>query len=306
MITPILKIENLSHRYSVKWAVKDVNLEIANRGIYGLLGANGAGKSTIMNIACGVLKQTDGTIEICGVDTIKDSVHSRTKIGFLPQQPPLQKELTVMEFLTLSAKLRMIPDKEIRQAIKDVLDICNLEPMKDRLISNLSGGFQQRVGIAQAIIHKPEVVIFDEPTNGLDPNQILDIRSLIRDIAKERTVILSTHILSEVQAICEKIIMIDQGSIVFNGSVEDFNNYISPDSIFVSLAAMPAVELLEKIPGVIEATSISDSEYRVRSKDTKSVIKEIVRLSVENNWDLEEIYYEHTSMNDVFALLSNN
>ena len=306
MNKPILKISNLSHRYSVKWAVKDVNLEIANKGIYGLLGANGAGKSTIMNAACGVIRQTDGTIEICGIDTIADSVNSRTKIGFLPQKPPLQQELTVIEFLKLSAKLRMIPDAEIPKAIDDVVAICNLESMKNRLISNLSGGYQQRVGIAQAIIHKPEVVIFDEPTNGLDPNQILEIRGLVRDIAKDRTVLLSTHILSEVQAICEKIIMIDKGSVVFNGSIDDFNNYITPDTVMVSLLEMPSVSLLEALPEVISVESVSETHYRVRSGNTKAVVKAIVKASVENNWDLEEIYFENTSMDDVFAVLSNN
>ncbi len=305
MNTPVLKIENLSHRYSVKWAVKDINLEIAEKGIYGLLGANGAGKSTIMNISCGVIKQTDGNVEICGIDTIKDSVNSRTKIGFLPQKPPLQMELTVLEYLELCAKLRMIPDKDIPDAIKEVVQICNLEHMKERLISNLSGGYQQRVGIAQAIIHRPEVVIFDEPTNGLDPNQILEIRGLIRDIAKARTVILSTHILSEVQAICDKIIMIDQGSIVFNGTVADFDNYISPDSIYVSLSEMPSTELIEAIPGVISVESINDTEYRVKASGTTDVSKLIVTESVKNNWGLVEIYLEKTSMDDVFALLSN-
>ncbi len=305
MSNPVLKIENLSHRYSVKWAVKDINLEIAAKGIYGLLGANGAGKSTIMNISCGVIKQSSGSVKICGIDTINDSVNSRKKIGFLPQKPPLHAELTVVEYLELSAKLRMIPDKEIPGAINDVIQICNLEHMKDRLISNLSGGYQQRVGIAQAIIHKPEVVIFDEPTNGLDPNQILEIRSLIRDIAKERTVILSTHILSEVQAICDRIIMIDQGTIVFDGTVSDFDNYIAPDSIIVTLDEMPPIDSIQSIPDVTSVEVIEDSKYRIRATNTREIAKLLVAKSVENNWGLVEIYLERTSMDDVFALLSN-
>lgn len=306
MNQPILRIENLSHRYSSKWAVKDFNLEITKKGIYGLLGANGAGKSTIMNIVCGVLKQTNGVVEICGINSINDSVNSRKKIGFLPQKPPLHLELTVVEYLELCAKLRMIPSKHIKQAVLEVLETCHLKHMKDRLISNLSGGYQQRVGIAQAIIHKPEVVVFDEPTNGLDPNQILEIRTLIRDIAKESTIILSTHILSEVQATCDRIIMLNQGGLVFDGSVEDFDNYISPDSIFVTLRQMPPIELIKELDYVINVDIIDNVSYRIYSSNSKETIKQLVKKSVENNWDLEKVYDEHRSMDDVFALLSGN
>ncbi len=302
----IVKIENLSHRYSVKWAVKDINITIDKRGIYGLLGSNGAGKSTIMNIMCGVIKQTDGNVYICGIDTIGNPVASRVKIGFLPQKPPLQNELTVLEYLKHCAVLRLIPKSEVNAALVDVMKICNLEHMKDRLISNLSGGYQQRVGIAQAIIHKPEVVIFDEPTNGLDPNQILEIRGLIRDIAKDRTVILSTHILSEVQAVCDKIIMIENGSVIFNGTVSEFDSYISPDTVYVSLLDMPTIESIESIDGVISAVSLGTTEYRIKCDDTATAIQNIVTASVANGWRLDAINVEKSSMDDIFALLSKD
>lgn len=302
----IIKIENLSHRYSVKWAVKDVNIEIEKRGIYGLLGSNGAGKSTIMNIMCGVIKQTDGNVAICGIDTIDNPVEARVKIGFLPQKPPLYMELTIKEYLYHCAGLRMIPNNKIAEAVNDVLKTCSLEHMQDRLISNLSGGYQQRVGIAQAIIHKPELVVFDEPTNGLDPNQILDIRGLIRDIAKDRTVILSTHILSEVQAVCDKIIMIEHGNVIFNGTVNEFDSYITPDTVYVSLLDMPAVEAIEAIKDVISVESLGGTEYRVKSSDTAAVIQNIVAASVEKGWRLDAINLEKSSMDDVFALLSKN
>ncbi len=302
----ILKVSNLSHRYNVKWAIKDINISISNRGIYGLLGSNGAGKSTLMNITCGVIRQTEGEVEISGINTILNPVESKRKIGFLPQKPPLHPEKTILEYLDFCAALRDIPADKTEAAIKRVMDICGLNHMKERVIKSLSGGFQQRVGIAQAIIHEPDIVILDEPTNGLDPNQILEVRSVIRDIAKERTVILSTHILSEVQAICDRIIMIEHGNIIFNGTTVEFDNYLSPDSIFVQLLQMPPTEELEKINGVIGIESISETEYRIKSSDVNETIRAINKLNLEKNWDLMKIYPEKNSMNDVFAALSQN
>ena len=191
----IVKVEHLSHRYSVQWAVKDISFEIPKRGIYGLLGSNGAGKSTVMNIICGVLKQTEGNVLIHGADTRLEPLEAKKHIGFVPQQAPLYTDMTVEEYLTHSAYLRRMPDKEIKSAVEEVMERCSIMHFRSRLIKNLSGGYQQRVGIAQAIVHKPALVVFDEPTNGLDPNQILEIRRLIQYISKDRTVILSTHIL---------------------------------------------------------------------------------------------------------------
>ena len=300
----ILKIENLSHRYSVKWAIKDINIDIREKGIYGLLGSNGAGKSTLMNIVCGAIKQTSGFVSICGIDTISAAVPSKHKIGFLPQKPPLHTELTVREYLTHCAKLRDMSSKEAKNAVEVVLKICSLEAMKNRLISNLSGGYQQRVGVAQAILHKPEIVIFDEPTNGLDPNQILDIRTLIRNIAKDRTVILSTHMLSEVQAICDKIIMIENGGVIFNGSLTDFDNYITPDTVLMSLLNPPALSCIESVENVISVTFIGGTEYRVKCSNVDSVIQNLIASSYEKGWKMDAINKEKCSMNTVFAHLS--
>ncbi len=230
----ILKIENLSHRYSVQWAIRDINFEINKNGIYGLLGSNGAGKSTTMNIICGVLKQTEGSVSIKGIDMRKDPVQAKRHIGFLPQIPPLHPDLTVEEYLVHCANLRYVPKNDVNKAVDEVTVRCGISHFKKRLIRNLSGGYQQRLGIAQAIIHNPDFVVFDEPTNGLDPNQIVEIRHLIKEIAQERTVILSTHILTEVQATCDHIYMIEQGSLVFSGSVDEFDNYIEPNSLLLS------------------------------------------------------------------------
>lgn len=203
MENSIVKVENLSHRYSVQWAIRDINFEITKNGIYGLLGSNGAGKSTTMNIMCGVLKQTEGKVFIKGIDMREHPVEAKRHIGFLPQQPPLHPDLTVEEYLIHCANLRYVPKNKVKQAVDEVTVRCGISHFKKRLIRNLSGGYQQRLGIAQAIIHNPDFVVFDEPTNGLDPNQIVEIRHLIKEIAQDRTVILSTHILPEVQATCD-------------------------------------------------------------------------------------------------------
>ena len=233
----IVKVEHLSHRYSVQWAVRDINLDITENGIYGLLGSNGAGKSTTMNIMCGVLKQTEGNVYIQGINLKEDPVEAKKHLGFLPQKPPLQGDLTVEEFLSYVARVRQVERSQVKKTVEDVLERCGIMHFRKRLIRNLSGGYQQRVGIAQAIVHQPEFVVLDEPTNGLDPNQILEVRRLIKDIAAERTVILSTHILSEVQAICDYIYMIEQGRLVFNGTIDEFDNYIVPNTLLVTLRA---------------------------------------------------------------------
>ena len=252
----IVKVDHLSHRYSVQWAIRDINFEVPKHGIYGLLGSNGAGKSTTMNIMCGVLRQSEGDVYIKGISMSKNPVEAKRHIGFLPQNPPLHMDLTVTEYLEYCAALRYIPDREIPQAVKKVLERCGISHFSKRLLRNLSGGYQQRVGIAQAIIHNPDFVVLDEPTNGLDPNQILDVRHLIKEIAEEHTVLISTHILSEVQAVCDHIRMIEQGRLVFAGTVEEFDNYIVPDSLFVSLMAMPAIEDLKRVPGVLDVEEL--------------------------------------------------
>ncbi len=304
MTEPIVRVENLSHRYSVQWAVRDINLEIAERGIFGLLGSNGAGKSTIMNIICGVLKQTSGNVFIKGIDMRGQSTEAKKLIGFLPQKPPLHSDLTVEEYLVFSAHLRRISSGEINSAVNRVLSSCGIEQFRKRLIKNLSGGYQQRVGIAQAIIHNPELVVLDEPTNGLDPNQIIEIRNLIRQIAEERTVILSTHILSEVQAVCDNIRMIESGKLVFSGTVEEFDNYIIPNTIFVSLLETPSPDELRGIEGIIGAESLGGADYRLKFSDSQEVIERVVETSVKKGWRLKEIRLERSSLDTIFAELS--
>ena len=300
----IVKVEHLSHRYTVQWAVKDINFEIQKQGIYGLLGSNGAGKSTMMNIICGVIKQTKGDVFIDGINAGTDPIVAKQCIGFLPQKPPLYDELTVEEYLTHTAELRRMPDDQVKAAVDEALDMCTITHFRKRLIKNLSGGYQQRVGIAPAIIHKPKIVIFDEPTNGLDPNQIVEIRNLIKNIAQDRTVILSTHILSEVQAICDYILMIEQGQLIFQGEMDKFNNYILPSSMIVSLANAPVTSELQNIPGVNGVEELGGSRFRLHFDDAEQVAEQLVDLSMTRHWHLTELSLEKCSLETIFAALS--
>lgn len=300
----IVKIEHVSHRYSVQWAVSDISFEIPRHGIYGLLGSNGAGKSTLMNILCGVLRQTKGEVFVNGVNTRKNPIDAKRHIGFMPQQPPLYNDFTVEEYLSYAADLRYIPEKNVKEAVERVLELCNITHFRNRLIKNLSGGYQQRVSIAQALVHKPALVIFDEPTNGLDPNQILEIRNLIKTIAKESTVILSTHILKEVQAICDHILMIGQGRLVFSGTVEKFDNYITPSTVFVTLRNTPAMSELLEIEGVEGVEELNGTSFRIRFTKAQEVMDRLVALSAARHWGMTEIRLEKSSLENIFAELS--
>ncbi|MDO6435128.1 ABC transporter ATP-binding protein [Flavitalea sp. BT771] len=304
MEEPIIKVEKLSHRYSSQWAIRDIGFEITKNGIYGLLGSNGAGKSTTMNIMCGVLKQTEGNVYVRGVNMRDNPVEAKRRIGFLPQKPPLHTDLTVEEYLKYCARLRHIPSREMDKAVASVMDRCAIAHFRRRLIRNLSGGYQQRVGIAQAIIHNPEFVVLDEPTNGLDPNQIIEIRALVKEIAEQRTVILSTHILSEVQATCDYIRMIEQGRVVFAGTVDEFDNYIVPSTLIVTMISMPPAEELRSIPGVVGVEELGGPKYRLKFSDGQDVKERVVETSVARGWRLTEIFAEKSSLDAIFAELS--
>lgn len=304
MKAPIIKVSNLSHRYNVQWAVKDISFEFNSKGIYGLLGANGAGKSTLMNIMCGVLNQTHGEIHINGINLREHPVEAKKHIGFLPQQPPLQPELTIEEYLTYCAHLRLMPDAAIKPAVQEVMEKCKISHFSKRIIKNLSGGYQQRVGIAQAIIHRPDFIVLDEPTNGLDPNQILEVRSLIREIAEERTVLLSTHILQEVQALCDDIWMINEGHIIFSGTLDEFDNYIMPSMFNVTLLSGPPADELAAIPGILGVETTGNTKYRLQFDNNREIIESFVKMSVARDWRLVEISLEKNSLNNVFAELS--
>ena len=300
----ILKIEGLSHRYNSNWAIRDINIDIAQHGAVGLLGANGAGKSTTMNIICGVLNQTAGKVFIEGIDIRKDPELAKRAIGFLPQDPPVYTDLTIDEYLTYCAQLRLMAKDKIKSAVNEVKERCGIAHFSSRLIRNLSGGYRQRVGIAQSIIHKPKLVVMDEPANGLDPNQLIEVRKLIKEIAEERLVLLSSHILSEIHLVCKDVIMIDAGRIVFSDSMSAFNDYIQPHSLLMRVENPPTMAALQAIPGVSKVNFLSDRQIRVYFNSDEEVAELLVAASVQHGWRLRELSFDKGLLDDVFKQLS--
>ena len=306
MANKIVEVKGLSHGYSVDWAIRDINFEIETKGVFGLLGSNGAGKSTTMNIICNVLTQTEGDVFINGVNLRKDPIQAKKFIGFLPQKAPLHTDMTVDEYLYHCADIRLMPKADIPAAVERAKEKCGITHFSKRVIGNLSGGYQQRVGIAQAIIHDPMFVILDEPTNGLDPNQIMEIRHLIRGIAEERAVLISTHILPEVQATCDYIMMIEHGNTVFKGTIEDFNNYMEPSVLLVIMHNAPENDAdLLSIEGMKRVERLTRTRIRLHFTDgDTAIVGRVVNKAISNNWHLREISLEKESLDKVFAKLS--
>jgi len=300
----IVKIEHLSHKYSATWAIRDINLEIDRTGIVGLLGSNGAGKSTTMNILCGALHQTEGKVYINGIDMSENPEAAKQNIGFLPQTPPLYTELTVKEYLTYCAELRLMERQKIKAAVADAMERCGITHFSSRLIGNLSGGYRQRVGIAQAIIHRPQLVVLDEPTNGLDPNQIIEVRALIKEIATDRAVIFSSHILTEVQILCKDIKMIENGRIVFSDTMDAFNNYVEPHSVLMHMENPPSAEELQKISGVTKVDFLTERQARVYFSGDQEIAERLIATSVNNGWRLREIGFDKSALDEIFKQLS--
>lgn len=300
----ILKIDRLSHKYSTAWAIRDINMEIKRNGIIGLLGSNGAGKSTTMNIMCGVLNQTEGIVRIDGIDIKKDPEKAKKNIGFLPQNPPVYNDFTVDEYLTYCAELRLVKKNEIKPALQEVKERCGIAHFSNRLIKNLSGGYRQRVGIAQCIIHKPRLVVMDEPTTALDPNQLIEVRKLIKEIAVDHAVLLSSHILSEVHLLCKEIIMIESGRIIFSDTMDAFNNYMQPRSIHVNMENPPSPTELMSVKGVTKIEPLTDKETRIYFDGDQGTLERLVEASVQNGWRLREIKAEKAMLDDIFKQLS--
>jgi len=304
-MSSILTIERLSHKYSSTWAIRDINIEIKQNGVVGLLGSNGAGKSTTMNIICGVLNQTEGRVLIGGKDVRVVPESAKRDIGFLPQNPPLYTDLTIDEYLTYCAELRLIPKDRIKKAVGEAKERCNISHISSRLIRNLSGGYRQRVGIAQAIIHKPRLVVMDEPTNGLDPNQLIEARKLIRDIGQDRVVLLSSHIMSEIHLLCKEVIMIEAGRIVFSDTMHAFNNYVQPHSLVLRMENPPPMTELLAVQGVTKAEAMADRQVRVWFDGEEEITERLVAISVQDGWRLREISLDKGLLDDVFKELSN-
>ncbi|WP_223151266.1 ABC transporter ATP-binding protein [Chitinophaga varians] len=300
----IVKIEHLSHKYSAAWAIRDINMEFNETGIIGLLGSNGAGKSTTMNILCGTLNQTEGQVYINGFNMREQPQLAKREVGFLPQQAPLHLELTVDEYLTYCASLRQVPKDKVQAALREVKERCSIAHFSKRLLRNLSGGYRQRVGIAQAIIHRPRLVVLDEPTNGLDPNQIIEVRALIKEIAKDCLVIFSSHILTEVQLLCKDIRMIEGGRIVFADTMDAFNNYVEPRSVVMHLENPPAEAALLQMSGIDKVEFLTEKQLRVHFSSDQEIAEKLTAAAVHNGWRLREITFDKTALDTIFKQLS--
>lgn len=294
----------LTRLYGGREAVSNVSFSLNKGEVLGFLGPNGAGKSTTMKMLTGNLAPSSGSVKICGIDMIENPKEAKALIGYLPEMRPLYKELTVDEYLTMAARLHRVSAKHIRQAVEAAKERCGLGHMSKRLIENLSNGYQQRVGIAQAIIHRPMVVILDEPTVGLDPIQIRDIRALIREVGGEHSVIISTHILPEVEMVCDRVQIIDKGKLVFNGSIDVLKRQRVGNKLLVGLRQAPKADDLLNIAGVVEAETLPSGMIRVRFEGDTAPAEAIVQTAVQQGWGLYQIAPDQTSLEDVFMQLT--
>ena len=293
----------LTRLYGGRAAVSDVSFHLAKGQVLGFLGPNGAGKSTTMKMLTGNLAPSAGSVKICGIDMIENPKEAKALIGYLPEMRPLYKELTVDEYLTIAARLHRVSGKHIKKAVELAKARCGLTHMSKRLIENLSNGYQQRVGIAQAIIHNPMVVILDEPTVGLDPIQIRDIRALIKEIGQEHSVIVSTHILPEVEMVCDHVQIIDKGKLVFNGGIDVLKRQRIGNKLLLGFRRPPSDTALLQIPGITEVEQV-DGMVRVRFADGQTPHEAIVEAAVKEGWGLYQIAPDQTSLEDVFVQLT--
>jgi ABC-2 type transport system ATP-binding protein len=298
-----VEAQDLTKLYGGRAAVSNVSFTLSKGQVLGFLGPNGAGKSTTMKMLTGNLAPSEGGVKICGIDMLENPKEAKALIGYLPEMRPLYKEFTVDEYLTIAARLHRVSAGNIKKAVESAKERCGLSHMSKRLIENLSNGYQQRVGIAQAIIHSPMVVILDEPTVGLDPIQIRDIRALIKDIGKEHSVIVSTHILPEVEMVCDHVQIIDKGKLVFNGEIEVLKRQRIGNKLLIGFKQMPDIKSLLDISGVSEAEQV-DGMMRVRFAEGTAPHEAIVEASVKNGWGLYQIAPDQTSLEDVFVQLT--
>jgi ABC-2 type transport system ATP-binding protein len=238
----MIEVRNLTKRYGELLAIRDISFTAATGEILGFLGPNGAGKTTTMRIITGFLPATAGTVKVAGFDIFDDSYEVRKRIGYLPENPPLYDDMTVISYLRFVGRIRGIAAAELSDAVDRVLHTCGLTEVTDRVVGHLSKGFRQRLGLAQALIHNPSVLVLDEPTIGLDPRQIIDIRTLIKELAGQRTVILSTHILPEVQQLCEKVVIINEGEIAVEDTLTKLTQSMSLEQVFLHYIAKEAEE----------------------------------------------------------------
>lgn len=314
-----VEVAGLTKWYGGFKAVDDVSFQIHAGEIVGFLGPNGAGKSTTMKILTCFLGATSGTAKVAGFDVAQDSMEVRRRVGYLPETVPLYKDMLVYDYLKFVAEMRGVPAEKIHEAIRDTADVCGLSHMANRPIGELSKGYRQRVGLAQALIHKPEVVILDEPTSGLDPNQIVEIRDLIKEIGKQKTIIFSTHILQEVTAVCDRILVIDKGQLIADGTVEELERRVRDEERYTVTFGPTSGELppgedlaarLRKLPGVAAVEPIKsrarEASFFVRGEVGGDLRHEIFGMAQELGVALLGLHRQALTLEDIFRSLTGD
>ncbi len=302
----LIEAEHLYRYYGKHCAVNDVSFNLAKGEVLGFLGANGAGKTTTMQMLCGNLSPSAGQIKINGFDLLTQPRPAKQHLGYLPDTPPLYKDLTVEEFLRYCGQLHGIPKNALPQAITYALERCGLNDVAKRLIAHLSKGFQQRVGIAQAILHNPEAIVLDEPTVGLDPLQIREIRALIRELGQDHGVILSTHILSEVQESCTHVQIIHQGQLILNESIAGLNQAMDTGILQVTTRLAPDAQRLLAIPGVTAVEYLAENRLKIHHSLTNNPVQQITETIIAAGWELQELNPVKKSMEDIFIALTED
>jgi ABC-2 type transport system ATP-binding protein len=308
----MIEVKNLTKRYGANLAVNNISFSVEEGEIVGFLGPNGAGKSTTMNILTGYLSATEGDVTVGGFDILENPNEAKKQIGYLPELPPLYLEMTVKEYLNFMYELKQVtlPRKE---HIEEICRLVQITDVYNRLIRNLSKGYRQRVGIAQALLGNPSVLILDEPTVGLDPNQIIEIRNLIRQLGKKHTVILSSHILPEVQAVCERVIIIDKGRIIADGSPDRLSKDMSSDHRLLARIAGPAGEvekLLRRLPKIVSIVPLGEKEpgvweFSIEAEQGTDPRRALFERLAERKWPLMSLRSSELTLEEVFINMTN-
>jgi ABC-2 type transport system ATP-binding protein len=296
-----IKVQEVSKQYGKQKALNNVSFEIKQGEVVGFLGPNGAGKSTMMKIITGYIPQTAGLVEVNGLDIEKHSLEVRRMIGYLPEHNPLYLEMYVKEYLDHVASIYKL-GKAKNARIANMIEMTGLGLEQNKKIGALSKGYRQRVGIAQALIHDPKVVILDEPTTGLDPNQLVEIRNLIKEIGKEKTVMLSTHIMQEVEASCERALIINRGNLVADKRIENLSQDLSAKRIEVEFANDIVIDILNQHKGINEVSSLGDKRFSISSSE--DIRKEVFQLAVANQWVILEMKSQSQKLEDLFHELT--
>jgi len=303
----MIEVENLTRYYGTRRAINNISFQIEKGEVVGFLGPNGAGKSTTMNIISCILPASSGSAKIKGFDIFEKSLEIRKIIGYLPETPPIYPDMIVRDYLKFTAGLRSVDAKKISSSVNRVIEKCSLKEVNHRIIGRLSKGYQQRVGLAQAMIHNPEILILDEPTIGLDPIQIIEIRKLIQELATEHTIILSSHILPEITQICKRVIIINEGEIAAVDSLDGLTASLRKSERLSLTIRNTEESVLEKLNGldqVISAVKGEEDQFLIECTLRSNLQDEIARLALENNWGIVELKPVSMTLEDIFLKLT--